>query len=131
LPPNEEEVVAAVVIAADQVIRNSPLAAAVNKVVGVSAALRLVISTVATTCAPLPPPPPLPLDAEVTKPLALTVILALVKEPTLLLTVAKVRVFEPLVVASPTISDALKPVPVPRTIPDRIEVLDNTELLEK
>ena len=131
LPPNDEEVVAAVVISADQVIRNNPLAAAVNKVVEVSAAVRFVRSTVATTCAPVPPPPPLPLDAEVTSPLALTVMLALVKEPTLELTVAKVKEFEPVVLASPEISDAEKLEPLPRTRPVSATELDKTELLEK
>jgi hypothetical protein len=63
-----------------------------------------------------PPPPPEPFDAAVIKPLALTVMLAFVNEPTLELTVASVRAFDPDVVASPLISDAMGGEP-PRTNP--------------
>lgn len=57
-----------------------------------------------------------PLEAAVIKPLALTVMLAYVNEPTLEFTVAKVKALEPEVVASPLISDAVKGLP-PRTMP--------------
>jgi hypothetical protein len=90
-----------------------------------------VLLTVSATLVTVPPAPPEPLEAAVMRPLALTVMFALVKEPTLLLTVANVRTFEPLVVASPETSDAEKPEPLPRTIPVRAAVLDRTELLEK
>jgi hypothetical protein len=65
------------------------------------------------------PPPAVPLAAAVIKPLALTVILALVNEPTLAFTVARVNALEPEVVASPLISDAVNGLP-PRTIPTSV-----------
>jgi hypothetical protein len=92
-----------------------------------------VLFTVSPTLVtvPPPPPPPPPVLAAVTRPLALTVILEFVKVPTLVLTVARVRRFDPLVVASPEISEAVNPDPEPRTIPERSPELDNTEVLEK
>ena len=61
-----------------------------------------------------------PLDAAVINPLALTVILAYVNEPTLLFTVARVKTLEPEVVASPLISAAVKAEALPRTSPVKV-----------
>jgi hypothetical protein len=58
-----------------------------------------------------------PLEAAVIKPLAFTVMLAYVNDPTFEFTVAKVSTLEPEVVASPLISDAVNAVALPRTSP--------------
>jgi hypothetical protein len=64
------------------------------------------------------PLPPLPFAAAVISPLALTVMFALVNDPTLELTVARVSALEPLVVASP-LSSLILCVTVPLELAQR------------
>jgi hypothetical protein len=61
-----------------------------------------------------------PLAAAVIKPFALTVMLALVNDPTLPLTVARVKALEPEVLPSPLISEAVKAEALPRISPVRV-----------
>lgn len=72
--------------------KSSVLSVSETRVVLIATEARLSRAVVA-------PEPPLPFDAAVTSPLALTVMFAFVKEPTLEFTVARVRAVSP--VASP------------------------------
>lgn len=92
--------------------RSSVLSVSETRVVFIATLARLSKAVVA-------PEPPLPFDAAVTSPLALTVMFAFVKEPTLEFTVARVRAFalfaepsneEPALVPSPVIVPIVLPV---------------------